>query len=79
MARIRAQLDRIDAKLLQEDDPQEIERLSRAACALSRELAKLLGIPEPGSLKPSQRPERRRQAALPEPVVPATPQPEPKP
>ena len=53
IARVREQLNRIDAMLLAEDDAQQIERLSRAACALSVELRKMLGIPDPGSRRPS--------------------------
>lgn len=75
IGRVRKQLNAIDAKLLDEDEPQQIERLSRAACALSMELRKLCGIPDPGSLRPSKGQTAKPYTAAPVPSVPAEPGP----
>lgn len=54
--RVRAQLDRLDAMLLTEDDPQRIDRLASAQLRLSEQERVLAGRPLPGSRKPGPAP-----------------------
>lgn len=69
IVRVRGQLDKVDKMLLEADDAQEIERLSRSAMSLSEQLRVLLDIPLPGSRKP---PAVRSQATVsrPSPMIP---------
>lgn len=55
--RVRQQLDRIDAMLMEEEDAQKIDRLASAQLRLSEQERVMSGRPLPGSRKPL--PERR--------------------
>lgn len=52
LARVRVQLDRIDAMMLQEVNPQAIERLAAAATRLAEQERIYDGRPLPGQLRP---------------------------
>jgi hypothetical protein len=60
LARVRAQLDRIDGMLLLELDPQRLDRLAAAAARLSEVERTLAGRPAPGAYRPSA-PRRRAE------------------
>lgn len=66
LARVRAQLDKIDAQLLNEHDPQRVERLAAASSRLAEQERVLAGRPAPGAYRPSA-PRRRVE---PEALVP---------
>lgn len=53
LARVRLQLDRLDQMLMDESDPQKLDRLASAQSRLSEQERQLSGRPMPGSLKPS--------------------------
>lgn len=63
LACVRAQLGRIDAMLLQETDPQRLDRLAAACARLSEVERQLAGRPAPGAYRPSV--PRRRSADIP--------------
>lgn len=53
IARIRAQLDRLDEMLLDETDPQKLSWLATCTAKLSEQERILAGRPNPGHLRPS--------------------------
>lgn len=57
LVRVRAQLDRIDEMMLDEDDPGKLDRLASAQARLSEQERILRGEPLPGSRRPA--PERK--------------------
>jgi hypothetical protein len=65
--RVRAQLDRIDRMMMEEDNPQAIDRLAAAMARLSEQERILAGRPLPGSHRPSK---PRSTKAGSEPVTP---------
>ncbi len=67
LVRVRVQLDRLDALMAAEVDPNKLDRLASAIAKLSQLERELDGRPLPGSLKPSNKPDRRQSHALPEP------------
>lgn len=52
LARVRAQLDRLDAMILKERNPQFLDRLAAAQAKLAEQERVLDGRPLPGSHKP---------------------------
>jgi hypothetical protein len=52
LARVRAQLDRVDQMMMKEPVAQKLDRLASAQARLSEQERKLDGRPLPGSLKP---------------------------
>ena len=56
IARVRLQLNRIDEKLMTEENPQAIDRLAAAAARLSEQERILAGRPLPGSHRPVRAP-----------------------
>jgi hypothetical protein len=66
LTRVRAQLDRIDAMLLVESNPQHLDRLAAACARLSEVERQLAGRPAPGAYRPSA-PRRRVES---QPLVP---------
>lgn len=69
LARVREQVDAIDIALskaleAKEVDPQAVERLSRAAVALSDRERKLAGRPDPGTYRPTARRSPRGSASV---------------
>jgi len=52
LARVRSQLDKLDAWILSEKDPQKLDRLASAQAKLAEQERQLAGRPMPGSLKP---------------------------
>lgn len=58
LARVRAQLDRLDTMLLEELDPQRLDRLAAASARLSEIERQLAGRPGPGQFRPTA-PRRR--------------------
>lgn len=59
--RVRAQLDRVDAMMLTEDDPAKLDRLASAQARLSEQERILAGRPLPGSFRPQSDKSSRRQ------------------
>lgn len=59
--RVRLQLDRVDAMMLVESDPQKLDRLASAQARLSEQERILAGRPLPGSYRPM--PERTSRKA----------------
>ena len=89
LVRVRKQLDRIDAMIEEEDDPQRLDRLAAASMRLSDQEFALSNRPKPGNRRPG--PERgpksqsgafwgsnpaQQTASPPAPVQPETPTPE---
>ena len=65
LERVRLQLDRVDAMMLTEDDPQRLDRLASAQMRLSEQERILAGRPLPGSRKPApDRADRRQGRAI---------------
>lgn len=64
LARVREQLDRVDAMLLTEEDPQRLDRLAAASMRLSDQEFALANRPKPANARPTQ----SRPAARPEPL-----------
>lgn len=60
LVRVRLQLDRIDAMVLKEKDAQKLDRLASAQARLADQERKLAGRPDPGSYRPTQKPERSK-------------------
>ncbi len=60
LMRVRAQLDRLDKMLMEESDPQKLDRLAAASMRLSEQERILAGRPMPGSLRPKPEREVRR-------------------
>jgi hypothetical protein len=58
LVRVRAQLDRIDDMMIEEDDPAKLDRLASAQARLSEQERILRGEPLPGSRRPA--PERAK-------------------
>lgn len=58
LACVRAQLERVDAMLLTESDPQRLDRLAAASSRLAEQERVLAGRPAPGAYRPSA-PRRR--------------------
>jgi len=56
LVRVRKQLDRIDAMIEEEDDPQRLDRLAAASMRLSDQEFALSNRPKPGNRRPG--PER---------------------
>ena len=69
LARVRDQLDKLDAMMTTEDDPQRIDRLASAQLRLSEQERVLAGRPLPGSRRPGP----QRQARATEDVEPGRP------
>jgi hypothetical protein len=65
LARVRAQLDRVDQMMMKEADPQKLDRLASAQARLAEQERILDGRPLPGSLKP--KPPKPKPYYLPEP------------
>jgi len=53
LSRVRAQLDRIDAMVINETDPKRLNDLACASMRLADQERKLAGRPDPGSYRPS--------------------------
>ena len=53
LSRVRRQLDRIDAMLEAEDDPQRMDRLAAASMRLSDQEFALADRPKPGNRRPA--------------------------
>ena len=66
LARVCAQLDRIDGMMMKESDPQKLDRLAAAQARLSDQEFKLAGRPYPGNRRPGK--ERSGPAAIIRPV-----------
>ena len=58
LARVRLQLDRLDAMIQTETDPQRLDRLASAQAKLAEQERQLAGRPLPGSLRPAGAPKR---------------------
>jgi len=67
LARVRAQLDKLDAWILSEKDPQKLDRLASAQAKLAEQERQLAGRPMPGSLKPVAKVTRGDEVELPSP------------
>jgi len=60
LARVRAQLEKLDDMISKERDPQKLDRLASAQSRLSAQEFALAGRPMPGSRRPArERPSRR--------------------
>jgi len=59
LVRVRRQLDRIDEMLMEESDPQKLDRLAAASMRLAEQERILAGRPLPGSRRPPKEPVRR--------------------
>jgi nuclear transport factor 2 (NTF2) superfamily protein len=59
LARVRAQLEKIDAMMGEELDPQRLDRLASAQARLSAQEFALANRPMPGSFRPSRAPSKR--------------------
>ena len=70
LRRVRLQLDKVDAMLLEERDPQKLDRLASASARLSEQERQLSNRPMPGSLKPSAKQPRVTPQAEPTPIAP---------
>jgi len=70
LIRVRRLLNRIDAMLESESDPEEVERLCRSAKALSEQECYLSGRPRPGIRRVSSR-DSQQQQPLPPPSEPS--------
>jgi hypothetical protein len=65
LERVRLQLDRVDKMMMEEDDPQRIDRLASAQMRLAEQERILAGRPLPGSRKPvPDRADRRQGRAV---------------
>jgi hypothetical protein len=74
LTRTREVLKKLYKRLEATEDPKEIELLSRAISALSKNEFALAGRPLPGSLRPSSKPDKRlssTQASFDSPLLPA--------
>ena len=65
LSRVREQLNRIDAMMLDESDPQKLDRLASAQARLSEQERTLDGRPLPGSMRPSKASTARRPTVSP--------------
>ena len=65
LSRVREQLNRIDAMILEESDPQRLDRLASAQARLSEQERTLDGRPLPGSMRPSKASTARRPTVSP--------------
>jgi hypothetical protein len=63
LARLRKQLDRLDAMVEGETDPQRLERLASAGFRLAEQERVLANRPLPGSRRPPPQKENLRQAS----------------
>ena len=61
---VREQLSRLDAMLMEEMDPQKLDRLASASSKLSTVERELAGRPSPGAYRPST-PRRRPVGMVP--------------
>ena len=73
VARVRRQLDRIDEMMMEEMDPQKLDRLASAQARLSEQERVLSGTPLPGSLRPAAERTQRGLGAPASAPVPADP------
>ena len=84
VCRVREQLDRIDERILEQSDKgvvdgQTLNWLCSAQEKLSEQLRKLLGVPLPGSMRPSPAPTRRQSQAYAAPMIEDDVAPQPAP
>ncbi len=68
LERVRKQLDRLDEMILEEEDPQKLDRLVSASSRLEEQERKLSGRFAPGSTKPSTKPTRETRPRI-DPIV----------
>lgn len=65
LSRVRAQLNRLDRLMMEEQDPAKLDRIASAMSRLSEIERQLAGRPMPGSLRPRSERQSKRVAAEP--------------
>ena len=68
LARMRTQLEKVDAMIEKERDPQKLDRLASAQARLSVQEFALAGRPMPGSRRPGRESTKRPNAGEVEPI-----------
>lgn len=68
MIRVRSILDGQLKRIVDEDDPNKIDRLASAISKLAELDRQLSGRPLPGTLKPTSKPPKRNTSSFPEPI-----------